>query len=209
MPDRSSKARFVDAAAREFIDSGYEGTTIRAIAARAGTSIASLSRNWTGKKHLFEDVFALHFGIVHQAQASNLDALESRGVPELEEMLYAFYHPVLARGAVAGGGTPSHRVYCKALSDPSDEVKQIIRPLLADMRARMIRLARTCLPGLDEQTLFLAMNVINGTYVYPQIHGSRLAAGMGLNEDMIDWDRATRTLAQMVAGGVAAFGGTQ
>ena len=97
--DQSSKARFIEAAALEFVETGYEKCTIRSIAARAGTSIASLSRNWTGKQHLFEDVFALHFAAINAAQNRNLDLLEREGDPGLDELLYAFYRPVLAPSA--------------------------------------------------------------------------------------------------------------
>lgn len=207
---RSSKDRFIEAAAREFIDAGYDGCTIRAIAARAGTSIASLSRNWTGKRHLFEDVFGHHFGIINDAQNRNLDAVVSASeAPDMVEILHAFYRPVLSPALPGGGGPASHHVYCKALSDPSDEAREIIRPLVADVRTRMIAFTRQCLPGLSEQELFLAMTVINGTYVYPQIQGARLASVMGLEGSAIDWEAASLSLARMVAGGLSAFHGAK
>jgi AcrR family transcriptional regulator len=206
----SSKARFIDAAALEFIDTGYEGCTIRAIAARAGTSIASLSRNWSGKRHLFEDVFAVHFHAIETAQNRNLDLLEQVGNPSFDELLYAFYRPVLAPTpeagrATAAQSTASHRVYCKALSDPSDEAKAIVRPMVANVRTRIIGYARKFMPGCSEQDLFLAMTVINGTYLYPQVHGARLASVLGIGEAEIDWDKAARGLGTMVAAGVVAF----
>ncbi len=206
---RSSKERFIEAAASEFISAGYDGCTIRAIAARAGTSIASLSRNWTGKRHLFEDVFGHHFGTINDAQNRNLDAVSAAEAPALVDVLYAFYRPVLAPVRQDGAAPASHHVYCKALSDPSEEAKEIVRPLVADVRTRMIGFARQCLPGLSEQELFLAMTVINGTYIYPQIQGARLASVMDLKNEDMDWDRAARSLAQMVAGGLASFHGTR
>ncbi|HTN15910.1 MAG TPA: TetR/AcrR family transcriptional regulator [Sphingomonadaceae bacterium] len=207
---RSSKDRFIEAAAHEFIDTGYDGCTIRAVAARAGTSVASLSRNWTGKRHLFGDVFGHHFGIINEAQNRNLDSVATTdGAPDLVEVLHAFYRPVLSPYRSDGEGPASHHVYCKALSDPSDEAREIIRPLVADVRARMIGFARQCLPDLSEQELFLAMTVINGTYVYPQIQGARLASVMGLEEETIDWERASLSLARMVAGGLSTFHGAK
>ncbi|KPL68349.1 hypothetical protein SZ64_09590 [Erythrobacter sp. SG61-1L] len=203
--NRSSKDRFIEAAASEFIEAGYDGCTIRAIAARAGTSIASLSRNWTGKRHLFEDVFGHHFGIINQAQLDNLDAVSQADAPALVDVLFAFYRPVLAPARQDGTAPASHHVYCKALSDPSEEAKEIVRPLVAEVRTRMIGFARQCLPGLAEQELFLAMTVINGTYVYPQIQGARLASVMGLKQADMDWDAAALSLAQMVSGGLSAF----
>lgn len=201
----SSKARFIEAAAHEFIESGYEKCTIRAIAARAGTSIASLSRNWTGKRHLFEDVFALHFDAINAVQNRNLDLLEQAGDPGLDELLYAFYRPVLAPMSGRAAPATSHTVYCKALSDPSEEAKEIARPLVTGIRSRMIGYARRFLPDCSEQELFLAMTVINGTYLYPQVQGARLASVMGINDASFDWDQAARKLAAMVAAAIHAF----
>ncbi len=206
----SSKARFIDAAALEFIETGYERCTIRAIAARAGTSIASLSRNWSGKRHLFEDVFGVHFQAIEAAQNRNLDLQEEAGNASFGELLYAFYRPVLAPTPNAGRGTAtqsmaSHQVYCKALSDPSEEAKAIVRPLVANVRARMISYARKFMPGCSEQDLFLAMTLVNGTYLYPQVHGARLASVLGISEAEIDWDKAARGLGAMVAAGILAF----
>ena len=201
----TSKDRFIEAAALEFVETGYERCTIRAIAARAGTSIASLSRNWSGKRHLFEDVFGLHFAAIEQAQNRNLDLLDQTGSAGLDELLYAFYRPVLAPAAPSSEATPSHMVYCKALSDPSEEAKAIVRPLVAQVRARMIGYARQFIPDCSEQDLFLAMTVINGTYLYPQVHGTRLASVLGIGHDEIDWDKAARGLGAMVAAGILAF----
>lgn len=206
-PATTSKDRFIAAAAEGFIETGYDGCTIRAIAGRAGTSIASLSRNWTGKRHLFEDVFGVHFGVVNQAQHRLLDAVAASGDPDLVDVLYALYRPVLAPLAGSGPVPASHQVYCKALSDPSEEARDIVRPLVAEVRQRIISMTRSLLPQLDEHELFLAMTIINGTYVYPQVQGARLLAVMGLTKAEIDWDRATRTLAQMVAGGLQLYAG--
>lgn len=203
---KSSKERFIAAAADGFIGTGYDGCTIRAIAGRAGTSIASLSRNWTGKRHLFEDVFALHFGEVNRAQHRLLDAVAASGDPQLADVLYALYRPVLAPLATSGPMPASHQVYCKALSDPSEEAREIVRPLVAEVRQRVIGMTRSLLPQLNEHELFLAMTIINGTYVYPQVQGARLLAVMGLTQAELDWDRATHTLAQMVAGGLNQYG---
>ena len=205
-PASSSKDRFITAAAEQFVEAGYDGCTIRAIAGRAGTSIASLSRNWTGKRHLFEDVFGLHFTAVNQAQHQLLDAAAEAGAPELVDVLYALYRPVLAPLGSDGPLPASHQVYCKALSDPSEEARDIVRPLVADVRQRIIDMTRSLLPRLDEPELFMAMTIINGTYVYPQVHGARLAAVMGLSKADLDWDRGTRTLATMVAGGLQRYG---
>ncbi len=202
---QNSRARFLDAAGAEFVDKGYDRCTIRAIAARAGTSIASLSRNWDGKRFLFQDVFDHHVGVINRAQHAAFDKLQLQDGTTLTDMITAFYEPVLGMRNEHSGTVSSHRIYCQALSDPSSEAKEIIRPLVADVRTRLIGIVRSYLPQLDEASIFLAMNVIHGTYIYPQLHGERLAGIMNIDPTSIDWRDAARTLAQMVTGGITAM----
>lgn len=202
--DLSSRERFLEAADEQFIQNGYDRCTIRTIAAQAGTSLASLSRNWTSKRHLFEEVFRRHFEPIHQAQHQNFDALEQAGNPTVPQIVTAFFDSALSRGGDEGRNRQNYRVYCCALADPSEEARSITRPMVEPVRARLIALLRTALPEMDEQRFFLAMNVVLGVYVYPQTHGERLAGTMGLDATAVDWRKAVDTLAEFVSHGLAA-----
>lgn len=199
--ESSSRQRFLEAADDQFIAHGYDRCTIRAIAAQAGTSLASLSRNWSSKRHLFEEVFKRHFDPIHAAQNAGFDAIEASGDITVRAIVAAFFGAALAREEAAL--RKSHRVYCMALLDPSDEARGITRPLAAPVRARLIDLLRRALPGLDEKRFFLAMNVVLGAYMYPQAHGERLAGIMGFDLAAIDWAEAADILADMIGYGLA------
>lgn len=198
--DASSRERFLAAAEDQFIANGYDGCTIRAIAAQAGTSIASLSRNWDSKKHLFDEVFEKHFDRIHRAQHVAFDAVEASDDISVEAVTAAFFASAIGRGSVE----KSHRVYCLALLDPSEEARSITRPLVEPVRARLIALMRRALPGIDETRFFLAMNVVLGVYIYPQAHAGRLASVMNFDIDGLDWASASKILAHQVAQGIAS-----
>lgn len=198
-PDRSSRERFIAAAEDQFIAKGYDGCTIRAIAAQAGTSIASLSRNWDSKQHLFEEVFDRHFKSIHLAQHEGFDAIEASGEITVEAVTEAFFGSAIGRQT----HEKSHRVYCLALLDPSDEARRITREMVEPVRQRLIALMRRALPELDETRFFLAMNVVLGVYIYPQAHAARLAGVMGFDIAGLDWAEAARILARQVARGIA------
>ncbi|MDH7973646.1 TetR/AcrR family transcriptional regulator [Sphingomonas sp. AR_OL41] len=197
--DPSSRERFISAAEDQFIVRGYDGCTIRAIAAQAGTSIASLSRNWDSKSHLFEEVFHRHFDRIHRAQQQGFDALEAEGTVSIEAIIEAFFGSAIGRKR----HEKSHRVYCLALLDPSEEARSITRVMVEPVRSRLIGLMRRALPGLNETRFFLAMNVLLGVYIYPQAHGARLAGVMSYDIDAVDWADASRILAMQVARGIA------
>lgn len=202
VPDQSSRARFLEAADDQFILHGYDGCTIRAIAAQAGTSLASLSRNWTSKRHLFEDVFERHFSPIHAAQNASFDALEQAGNAGVREIVQAFFDSALSRSGSAGENRKSHMVYCCALTDPSEEARSITRPLVMPVRNRLIALLRRAMPELDEHSFFLAMTIVLGAYLYPQAHGERLATIMDIDLGTFDWHKASQTLANLISGGL-------
>lgn len=196
----TSRQRFLEAADDQFILNGYDRCTIRAIASHAGTSLASLSRNWTSKRHLFEEVFKRHFDPIHAVQNEGFDDIERSGEFTVRGIVSAFFGAALAREDEAS--RKSHRVYCMALLDPSEEARGITRPLAEPVRARLLMLMRRALPHMDETRFFLAMNVVLGVYMYPQAHGARLAGIMNYDIAAIDWAEATEMLARMVSDGL-------
>jgi AcrR family transcriptional regulator len=201
-PDQSSRARFLEAADDQFILHGYDGCTIRAIAAQAGTSLASLSRNWSSKRHLFEDVFERHFTPIHAAQNASFDALERVGNASVRDIIQAFFDSALSRSGSAGENRKSHMVYCCALTDPSEEARSITRPLVTPVRNRLIALLRQAMPELDEHSFFLAMTIVLGAYLYPQAYGERLATIMDVDLGPFDWHKASQTLAHLISAGL-------
>lgn len=199
-PESTSRERFLIAADDQFIESGYDRCTIRAIAARAGTSLASLSRNWSGKQDLFAEVFRRHFDPIHAAQTAAFDALERSGTLSARAVIAAFFG-----SAMTGEGEEvrkSHRIYSLALVDPSEEARVITRQLADPVRRRLVDLLRRCLPALDETRFFLAMNIVLGAYIYPLARGERLAGAMGYNLAALDWNAAVPVLADMVCRGI-------
>ena len=202
----SGRERFLEAADRVFIREGYDGSTIRAIASEAKTSLARLSRHWTGKEDLFTDVFARHFNPIHDAQNARFDALEaaSHGGPvDPRKVIEAFFAPALE----AQSGTPeqqlSHQLYCRAMVDPAPEAKRIVRNLTSSTAPRIVDLLRRALPGQDKDRFFLVVAVVLGAYVHPQLFGQQMAEFLGLSFADIDWNQASSTIAEILVDGLA------
>jgi AcrR family transcriptional regulator len=204
----SSRERFLEAADALFIREGYDRCTIRAISAAAGTSLAALSRHWHSKQQLFEEMFRRHFDPIHEAQNARFDEIERRtppgGKPDLRQVLEAFFSPALSGNFGAIEQRTSHLVYCRALMDPSPEALALLRPLVHATRARLIRLLRAALPHFDETRFFLAMTLVLGAYVYPQVNGPRLADIMGVEFSAIDWQQAALIIPRFLEAGLAA-----
>jgi AcrR family transcriptional regulator len=196
-----SRQRFLDAADRIFVENGYRGTTIRAVCAEAGTSLAILHRNWPGKLALFTEVFRRHFDPLHAAQSAGFAALGP--APDAEAILRAFFEPAFQRMATGvEGDRRGLAVYCRALTDPSREARGIVAALIGDTRRELIALLRGTVPGVDEARFFVMMNLVMGAFVFPQAFGHQLAVAMGFDDAQLDWAGAAEAMARMVAAGL-------
>jgi AcrR family transcriptional regulator len=200
-----SRERFLSAADQVFLRCGYDGATIRQIAAEAGMSLASLSRYWASKENLFGEVFARHFDRIHQAQNSRLDAVELQAGPDgptVRAILQAFYDPALHASTGPREQRLSHMVYCRALVDPASPARRIVAKLIKQISKRVIGLLRRALPALDAEHFYLFVAIAMGAYIQPQLFGMQMARVMGVRYSRIDWSRASDILAHLVEAGM-------
>jgi AcrR family transcriptional regulator len=77
-PKADTQARILEAAAALFMQHGYEGATIAAIAARAGVSRAAIFWHFSDKESLFEAAFRELLTPFFAELKKSLDALEPR-----------------------------------------------------------------------------------------------------------------------------------
>ncbi|MEH6646758.1 TetR/AcrR family transcriptional regulator [Sulfitobacter sp.] len=89
----ATKTRVFDAAEKVFAERGFDGATIRDIAAKAGEPVGTIHHHGGGKKALF------HQTVARRAEALSCDRLEalkkvlSEGDQTLERVLAAFIRP--------------------------------------------------------------------------------------------------------------------
>lgn len=195
-----SRERFITAAGEIFLRHGYSRSTIRLITAEAGTSLAQLNRHWTGKQQLFEEVFARHFDPIHRAQAAALDEVEASGRgADLRAILNAFLAPAMI---TASTDRNSHLIYSKALMDPAEEAKAIVRDLVMTIYPRMVSMLKAALPDAPPRTFFFVITTVMGAYVHSQVRGPQTAEAVGLDYDEIDWNQAGGIITDLLVKGL-------
>ncbi len=188
----ASRDRFLSETETLFIENGYQGTTIRAVCKKAGTSLAILNRNWENKEALFVEMLKRHFEPIHEIQHQRFEVLSAKEEPALYEVIAAFYEPAFSFGST------KPTIYSRAMIDPAPEMKRILATLITDTRERLISLVSKALPSLNKQGLFVAMNIILGAYIYPQAFGHQLAVAMNYNDQNIDWRETAKEIADML-----------
>jgi AcrR family transcriptional regulator len=132
---QQTRAKVLTAARRLFSEEGYEGATIRDIAAAAGMSTGAVFANFTDKSDLFREIMLAD--MVALGDAMREAAQRAKGVDDtLLKMFnagYAFYKSLmpLARAAFSVGWTPEEGPQLRN-SEPSQQlVEQIVEQLSA------------------------------------------------------------------------------
>lgn len=132
---QQTRAKVLAAARRLFSEEGYEGATIRDIAAAAGMSTGAVFANFTDKSDLFREIMLAD--MVALGEAMREAAERAKGVDDaLLKMFgagYAFYKSQLplARAAFSVGWTPEEGQQLRN-SEPSQQlIEQIVDQLNA------------------------------------------------------------------------------
>jgi AcrR family transcriptional regulator len=132
---QQTRAKVLAAARRLFSEEGYEGATIRDIAAAAGMSTGAVFANFTDKSDLFREIMLADMIALGEAMREAAD--RAKGVDDaLLKMFtagYTFYKSQLplARAAFSVGWTPEEGPQLRN-SEPSQQlIEQIIDQLNA------------------------------------------------------------------------------
>ncbi len=90
--NKGVRDRLLDAAEELFCEHGFEGASIRDIAAAAKCNIASVNYYFGGKEKLYEEVWRRHLITMRDARIASIDNVMSqeKGKPQLEILLRSF-----------------------------------------------------------------------------------------------------------------------
>ncbi|MGJ8570003.1 MAG: TetR family transcriptional regulator [Hoeflea sp.] len=117
----ATSLRILDAAEILFAERGYDGASVRDIAASAGAQLASISFHHGGKEPLFERVVERRASELSQLR---LEALAARKASDealtLESILSAFLRPYLEK---AGAGDPQWLAYARLVAIVSADAR--------------------------------------------------------------------------------------
>lgn len=90
-----TRARILEAAERLFDRKGPELTSVRSITAEAGVNVAAVHYHFGSRRGLFHEMAQRRFAAIRGQQLTRLEALERRGIPDVEEILRVLVEPTL------------------------------------------------------------------------------------------------------------------
>src|ERR1700759_2621646 len=103
-----TKTRILDAAEAQFMEHGFEATSMRGLTSAAGVNLAAVNYHFGGKEELFQAVLTRRLDPMNQERIDLLEKLEREPggrAPSCEKILFAMLIPALrlARDERCGG----------------------------------------------------------------------------------------------------------
>jgi AcrR family transcriptional regulator len=212
---QKTMTKFLNAAEDIFGKHGYEGTTIRAIAARAHVNLGTLKHYWGSKRELFRGLFERRFLPLKEEHLRRLRALESQtadgATPDVLEVLRTLIEPTFFIGFTAAhvdADRPQahrkfHLLFGRALMDPSPTVITEMTKMFEEPVELFLKLMRRACPDVSEAEMDWRVNCVFGAQVFSQVYGERVGRFFGTEAD-VDESRAAKWILHFLMNGIDA-----
>ena len=167
-PAKGVRDRLLDSAEQLFAERGFDGTSIRDLAAAAGCNIASVNYYFGGKEKLYIEIWRSHLHLLRETRIASIDKVlsESGGKPSLEDLLRSFAHAFIGPLVDESGGPRLIKLMAREMIDPhlppSMFGDDVIQPTLSAMQQA---LAKVC-PDLPESKVPLVVFSLIGQLVH-------------------------------------------
>lgn len=202
------KDRLLNAAEELFCEHGFEGTSVRDIAASAGGNIASVNYYFGGKEKLYEEVWRRHLIPMRDARIASINAIISRAQakPDLEDLLKSFAYTFVGSIVGAGGALRLSKLMAREYIDshlPTNMfIDEFIMPTITAMHEALMK---TC-PYLDESKILMVIFSLLGQLVH-LVHVKTMFehGGDGLNLPAFDSNEVIEHIVRFSAAGIRTY----
>lgn len=161
----SKKERIFDAAEQLFAQHGYDGVTLRQIAALAGVDVALANYHVGNKRELFEAVFVRRAELLNKSRAEALTLCEKAAGPEgpsVEQIIEAFLRPLEMAQETGDAGWKNYLALVAYVNNSPVWGKQMMSTYFDKLIKRFIKALKRALPGATDKQLFWCYNYLSG-----------------------------------------------
>ncbi|MHC4556885.1 MAG: TetR/AcrR family transcriptional regulator [Planctomycetota bacterium] len=205
--DKGVQGRLLDAAEELFCERGFEGTSIRDIAASAGCNIAAVNYYFGSKGKLYLEVWRRHLGAMRETRIASIEKVMSQkdAEPSLEDLLTsyadAFVEPLLDKHT----GGRFVRLMAREMVDkhlPQNVfVEEMVVPVMTALQQALMRIC----PGLDELRAKLAILSIVGQLVHTICAKTMFEQSSNPAVPRFDQDEVVKHIVKFSAAGIRAY----
>jgi AcrR family transcriptional regulator len=200
-PSDVTRERILKAAERLFAERGYDGTSIRAIVARARVNQAAINYHFDGKDGLYREVLSAAFRALTEDQLAHADETKSISrEAALAEFIRRQLRPLTARDELS-----RHlRIFNWETAHPTAVFRKLVTEEATPFMSLAVDLVRRFLPKADQRTLIVAAIWLMGQCSIFVRNREQLAGpptSLALDDSAVEW--LAQMLSRWTVGGLA------
>lgn len=199
--------RLLDAAEQLFSEHGFEGASVRDIAATAGCNIAAVNYYFGGKDKLYTEVWRRHLVQMRDARLQAIQQVmsESNGNPSLENLLRSFANAFVGPFRDETRSRRFMNLMAREMIDQrvpvSMFIDEVVKPTMSAVRGALLR---AC-PGLDESKIWLLIVFLAGQLMHV-VHVKTMFEQSEIAEiPAFDLNEAVDHIVKFSAAGIRAY----
>jgi len=200
-PSEVTRERIMKAAGRLFAERGYDGTSVRAIVAKARVNQAAINYHFGGKDGLYREVLHDAFRALTDDQLAHAQETKAMSREDaLGDFIRRQLRPLMARDELSR----QMRIFNWETVRPTAVFKSLISEEAAPFMGLAVDLVRRFLPGADQRTLVVAAIWMIGQCSVFLRNREQLAGpptGLALDESSLEW--LSRLISGWIVGGLA------
>ncbi len=198
---------YLDAAERVFIRMGYEGASMRIIAAEAGAGIGTLTYHWNSKESFLQEVFERRLGPVRDKQFEGLrdcqHRLQQGETVELKEIISAWVCPsVNPEWTDKNGAEAIRQLYGAVLTEPSEGMAKVITELFHGVTFLLHALTQEVLSNYEPDVFHWLYSCALGVTFYPTSFRHRVSPLFGDFSKDNDWGKISDIIVGFIVRGM-------
>lgn len=161
----SKKERILDAAEELFAVHGFDGVTIRQIAAKAQVDVALASYHFGKKRDLFDAVFLRRAEILNEERLEALlhcQAQAGASGPSVEQIIEAFLRPLEMEQESGDTGWKNYLALVAYINNSPVWGKELMSKHFDPLVSRFIEALKKALPGAQEKDIYWCYHYLSG-----------------------------------------------
>lgn len=186
---KSVQDRLLDAAEKLFCENGFEGTSIRDIAATAECNIAAVNYYFGGKDKLYIEVWRRHLIPIRDLRIASIDKVmsQNRGHPKLEDLLRSFADTFVGPMVDTSSASRLSKLMAREWIESHLPVKMFVDEVITPTMVAINKaLVKTC-PDLDESKVTMVVFSLVGQLVH-LVHIKAMLERIGDNSHLPTFD---------------------
>lgn len=190
-PSEVTRERIIKAAERLFAEGGYDGTSIRAIVAKAKVNQAAINYHFEGKDGLYREVLRAAFRALTEHQLEHAEELKAMSREEaLSQFVRRQLQPLLGRDEYSR----HMRIFNWETVQPTTVFRELVAEEAAPFVGLAADLVRRFMPEADQRTVIVAAVWLLGqcsVFVRNREQLAQPPMSLVLDEAAVEWLSAT------------------